>query len=85
MLGSTPRSSTSSEVAWDLDPQPFRASTVRAPTQLILRAARSEEELAYVRERGASVYEVGFFVSERKEELGSGTPYGRIAWVPVSK
>ncbi|TBU26061.1 glyoxalase-like domain-containing protein [Dichomitus squalens] len=81
VLGSAPRTSTSSEIAWDLDPQPSRVTLVSAPTQLILRAAQDEEELAYVRARGASVYEVGFFVLESKDELVGGTPYGRVAWV----
>ncbi|EMD34335.1 hypothetical protein CERSUDRAFT_107536 [Gelatoporia subvermispora B] len=64
VLGAQPISSGPTDAIWSLDDvilAPNAATgTGEGHSQLILSLAQSDEERAYVRERGASIYEVGF-------------------------
>ncbi|KAI0355109.1 hypothetical protein OH77DRAFT_1455164 [Trametes cingulata] len=80
VLGVPPVASTSTRVVWELEQQPSHRDPGRSPTRLVLSAPEDgdEEEEAYVRERGAGIYELGVTVEDSRYAGVARTPYGRI-------
>ncbi|EPQ58673.1 hypothetical protein GLOTRDRAFT_73225 [Gloeophyllum trabeum ATCC 11539] len=88
VVGSPPVSSQpGADVSWTL------ASTAAAHSipdpVLVVSAPRDAQEEGYLRERGAGLYEVAFWVVEGEGGKGDGeseeTPYGRVVWRVVKE
>ncbi|EIM82444.1 uncharacterized protein STEHIDRAFT_149511 [Stereum hirsutum FP-91666 SS1] len=82
ILGSPPTTTTPSEVTWQLHHPLKSFATSTSGPQLILTAAKDEDEAEqeFVRTHGPGLYEVAFRVADGKQRAIE-TPYGRIAWV----
>ncbi|KAI0668389.1 glyoxalase-like domain-containing protein [Trametes maxima] len=72
-------------VRWELERQPRGGEhgAYGAPV-LILSTAGDEEERAYLRTRGAGIYELGVVVGDAGREGVARTPYGRVVWESAS-
>lgn len=82
VLGYGPTSSSDIEAAWNLQ-VPAKAAAFALPgPRLILKSTENDNEERYVDEKGAGIYEVGFWVDTSKGDTIS-SPYGRIVWVPL--
>ncbi|KAH8984989.1 glyoxalase-like domain-containing protein [Lactarius hatsudake] len=91
ILGEAPIEGPAGAHVWLLDLLPGGATV--APKDLKLHPrlllcepdASDEVEVRFVESHGAGLFEVGVRVDEDGEKRGSSeTPFGRIAWVPVS-
>ena len=79
VIGTAPLTS-SEELSWNLGPQPSRSSPATKLPSLLLRAARTEEEHEYVRNRGAGIFELGVRVARARRAVDK-TRYGQVVWI----
>ncbi|KAH9053736.1 glyoxalase-like domain-containing protein [Lactarius vividus] len=91
ILGEAPIEGPAGAHVWLLDLLPGGATVTpensKLHPRLLLCApdASDEAEVRFVESHGAGLFEVGVRVDEDGEKRGSSeTPFGRIAWVPVS-
>ncbi|KAF9043374.1 glyoxalase-like domain-containing protein [Panaeolus papilionaceus] len=82
VTGVKPVAASENEATWRVLSNPIQEINRNLEPRLILHVPTSDEERAYLEERGTTgVYEVGFRVTRGSKAGVELTPFGRVSWI----